>query len=133
MAMIAFKEPQLIHHWPKMHGRVIEVVEWIAWEVWDAILGQPFLVITAGWYEGGSGVHALYRAVDVSVRDYVTKDMLPMHDRTRAARVINDAWDYGKVNPGTGRPYLVCYHHKVDGSAWHFHIQVRNETRLRGS
>ena len=42
---------------------------------------------------------------------------------------VNNAWDYGKVNPKTGRSYKVLWWHDV-GRGAHFHTQARNETLL---
>ena len=129
-AMIAFKEPRLIHHWHKLHRKAVQVAEWMATEVFPSILFQKFMVVTVVWYAGGSGIHALYRALDISARDFRTGELLPMHERTRAEAVVNNAWDYGRD------PYQVCWHHKSEHTEgyppeWHFHVQVRDETGLR--
>lgn len=125
-AMLAFKEPHLIHHWGRLHPRAIEVVEWIAREVWMQKLGQLYLVVTSVYYEGGSGVHADYRAVDISARDCCAGFTLGHVRCHEAEAAINQAWDHG-----SGGRFNVCWFHKAPGSAWHFHVQVRDSTRMR--
>lgn len=127
-AAIAFRDAVLITHYVTMHANVMRVIVWAATYVWPRH-GQRFLTITAGWYEGGSGVHADYRAVDVSARDWRTGELL-QYDRARAIEAeINAAWDHGS----DGR-YPVCLYHVAEwgeNREWHFHLQVRDGTELR--
>jgi hypothetical protein len=124
--MIAFKEPQLIHQYHQLHPKVVEVVEWIDREIIRALLWQKFLVVTAIHYEGGSGVHADYRAVDWSARDYHTGILLSRHRCLAVQAAINEAWDHGSEGL-----FNVCWYHQAVGGEWHFHTQVRPTTGLR--
>ena len=128
MSRIAFKSPELIDQWHFLHPTLQKVIEYLAAHVWFPVLDQDVLTITSA-IRPGKGIHSTGRAVDVSVLDWRSGALLPSARRTRAAGLINGVWRYGKDSPTTGRPYLVCYHHKVDGSQWHYHIQVRDETR----
>jgi len=129
MSRIAFKTPELIDHWHQLHPTLLDVVRWMASEVWEPIIRQPYMTITSAIRD--DGIHAWGRAVDVSLRDSRNNSLLPLARRTRAAALINGVWRYGKVNPTTGNEYEVCYHHKVGDSEWHYHIQVRDETGRR--
>lgn len=124
--MIAFNEPHLIGQYVMVHPVLIEVAEWIDREVVGVILKQRFMVITAVWYEGRSGVHEQYRALDWSARDNVTGELLPKRVCLQAQARINGAWDHG-----SGGRYNVCWYHRLTTGAWHFHTQVRPQTELR--
>lgn len=120
-AHIAFKEHNLVTHWQRLHPRLVEVLQWIADEVYPVHLHQRYMLVTSLYRP--DGIHALYRAADLSVRDYITRGVISHAKCTRGAAAINDAWDYGK------EPYQVCLYHV--GSEWHYHVQVRDETKQR--
>ena len=127
-AIVAFKSFELIGQMNLMHPKLVALVQWMAINIWPKY-GQKFLVVSTGWYDGGSGVHEAYRAMDVSARDWKSGELVGWEIATAIEREINDAWDHG-----SGGKYGVCLYHAAawkPRGEWHFHLQVRDATALR--
>ena len=103
----------LKHPW---HPTLLNVVKWI-YKTWS----DNQIVITEGYRTGG-GVHSTnpLRAVDLRSWTFPNPEEI--------VEKINTAWDYGKEG------YNVALYHRTShvGAAYHFHIQVRDETKRRG-
>jgi hypothetical protein len=126
IARVAFKDFETIGEWEQLHATAKELVHWSARFVWPRILMQPYLVVTDIWYPGRSGVHAAWRAVDGSARDFKTGKLLAKSRCREAEKEINRLWIYD-----TKRPAMkCCWYHKVVGGEWHFHLQVHPRTRF---
>lgn len=128
IAAIAFKSPELISQYTRLHANAIRLAIYAAARVWPRY-GQSFFVVTSVWYEGGSGVHADYRALDVSARDHRTGELLRAEVAGAMRDDLNAAWDHGSA----GR-FEVCTYHIADwgdNPEWHFHLQVRDATELK--
>lgn len=66
-----------------------------------------------------SGVHAVWRGTDLRTVDYYTKNQIDI-----LMFILNNLYVYDISRP----QYQVALYHKVEGSAYHIHLQVHDNT-----
>lgn len=105
------------YNWKKTASNVREMAQvdsrlWDILEYMDRMLhaDDKHVTVTAVWYQGGSGVHEAFRAVDVRSHEL------------NIQRIRQIEWLVNKRFPRSdGKP--TCLYHDV-GQGPHFHLQV---------
>ena len=113
--MIKVKNIDILLSFVNWHGKLKDVVRWFD----SAYPGK--LCITDGYRRGDRGCHGSEPLRAIDLRSWVFTDPQVV------ATDINLDWIYD-----TKRPLKkVCVYHKIDNGAYHFHIQVHDNTRRR--
>ena len=109
-----------------IHVKLRFFLEWILKELtaqgYEEVFWSSFFRIKT---PGESGVHNTKpcRAADFFVVGMSTRPA------ERFAEYVNNRWEHGGISRVTGEPFKVLIWHDT-GRGFHFHAQVRDETRM---